>query len=94
MSPDAPLPLTRRDEARRKLLEEPLQHCENTCNALVNGLEHCRISNDDGKGDYFWKWLKQDFRGKRTKDAWQELERHKNILAVALVFVSMSVKVM
>ena len=94
VSPDAPRPLTQQDETRVRLLEEPLRHCANTCNALSNGLQRCRISESDGKVDYFWKWLKQDFRGKKTKDAWQELERHKNTLTVALQFVSMSVRVM
>jgi hypothetical protein len=94
VGPDAPRPLTQRDETRVRLLEEPLRCCANTCNALANGLQRCRISDSDGKGDYFWKWLKQDFRGKKTKEAWQELERHKNTLAVALQFVSMSVRVM
>lgn len=94
LSPDAPRPLTQRDENRVSLLEKPLQHCANTCDALRNDLQRCRISDSDGKGDYFRKWLKQDFRGKRTKEAWQELERHKNTLGVALQFISMSVRAM
>ena len=93
-SPDAPRPLTQRYANRVTLLEEPLRYCANTCKDLASGLQRCRVSDGDGKGDYFWKWLRQDFRGKKTKEAWQELERHKNTLAVALQFVSMLVRVM
>lgn len=92
VSPDAPRPLTQRDDNRVRQLGEPLRNCVNTCQTLADRLQLCKISDSDGKGDYFWKWLKQDFRGKKTKEAWQELERHKNTLAVALQFVSMSVR--
>ena len=94
VGPDFPRPFTQQDETRVRLLKEPLRYCENTCHALADGLQRCRISDSDGKGDYFRKWLKQDFRGKKAKEAWQELERHKNTLAVTLQLVSMSVRVM
>ena len=89
VSPDAPRPLTQQDETRVSLLEGPLRHCADTCDVLRDSLQRCRISDSGGKVDYIWKWLKQEFRGKKMKEAWQQLERHKNTLTVALQFVSM-----
>jgi hypothetical protein len=91
---DAPRPLTQRDETLVRLLKGPLENCAETCNSLAIGLKRSKISDSDSKGDYFKKWLKQDFRSKKTEEAWKQLQLHKNTLGVALDIISMSVRVM
>ncbi|MCJ1433476.1 hypothetical protein MMC27_002838 [Xylographa pallens] len=87
VAPDFPRPFTQQEETRGRLLEEPLRCCTETCDALANSLKCCKINDSDGKMDYFRKWLKQNFKEEKTKEAWRELERHKNILAITLQIV-------